>query len=561
MRSRSFYVIPAFVLLIIGLVLGIKIDSVVSSTDTFEQLRKLEDAFLVINRQYVDEVDSRHLAQEAIIGMLKELDPHSAYISAEEIQAIQEGYRGSFGGVGIYYEIVNDTARVLNTIADGPSESAGVMAGDRIVAINDSGATGVSTDDIQSRLRGPVGTRVSMTVQRLGAREPVRFNITRGRIPIYTVDSAYMLDEETGYVKISRFAMTTYDEFMGHMNRLRGEGMQRLVLDLRNNPGGVMEAAVRIADELLSGGQTIVYTKSRNPQFNMLERATRGGSFEQQPIIVLVNENSASASEIIAGALQDHDRALIVGRRTFGKGLVQSQFPLPDGSVLQMTVSRYYTPSGRLIQTPYQPGDSRDYYEQKFADLDRSNFHLDEYLESIPDSLKFKTDRGRVVFGGGGILPDYLISRDTTIAPIVRLTIAQGLDLTFVRDYVERNESALRNTWGERKQDFIRSYEVDNALWNEFWNYIEPKLDGSAMTNVSDRDLSRQAADANRLVLETRVKAWIARQLYSAEAIHPILNSIDNELRDALRQWERAETLAAYHAPGQRRPSTLGRAN
>jgi carboxyl-terminal processing protease len=562
MRFRSVYLIPALFFLILGLILGIKVDSVVSSTDTFEQLRKLEDAFLVINRQYVDEVDGRKLSEEAIAGMLKALDPHSSYISAADVQAIQEGYRGSFGGIGIWYEIVNDTARVLNTIADGPSEAVGVMAGDRIVMISDSAATGVSTDDIQSRLRGPIGSKVSMTVLRLGAREPVRFEITRGRIPIYTVDSAYMMDERTGYIKISRFAMTTYDEFLGHLRRLQSEGMDRLVLDLRNNPGGVMEAAVRIADEFLSGGQTIVYTRSRNPQFNMTERATRGGSFEQQPLIILVNENSASASEIVAGALQDHDRALIVGRRTFGKGLVQSQFPLPDGSLLQMTVSRYYTPSGRLIQTPYDGGDARDYYQQKFAALDRSAFHLEEYIESIPDSLKFRTDRGRVVFGGGGILPDFVISRDTTLAPIVRAIIGQGLDLQFVREYFERNETSLRARWGDQRRTFIDGYQVEDALWSEFWRFAQPKLDPAAFddASVTAAQLSRAAADANRTILETRLKAWIARQLYSAEAVHPILNTIDNELEEALRLWDRANSLAAFHAPAQRR-NNLGRAN
>ncbi len=545
------YIISGAFILAIGLVLGMNLEAVLStSNDTYEQLQKLENAFIIIQRQYVDESDPKELVEDAVNAMLKDLDPHSVYISSEEIDEIQESYKGSFGGIGVLFEVIKDTIRVVSTITDGPSDKVGLIAGDRIIAINDSTAVGFSSNDVQKHLKGEIGTSVNVTVKRRRAAKPLKFNITRGRIPLYTVDASYMVDDKTGYVRIDRFAMTTYREFKEHTDALREQGMQQLIIDLRFNGGGIMEAAEKIADELIPGNKTIVYTKGRNAQYDKVVRSTNGGSLEDQPVIVLVNEYSASASEIVAGALQDHDRALIVGRRTFGKGLVQSQFQLPDRSVLQMTISRYYTPSGRLIQTPYEKGDIEEYYEHKsFADA--SGFSMNEYADSVPDSLKYYTAQKRIVFGGGGILPDYIVPLDTLSSEVAGAIISNAIDQLFAREWFEDHEQSFRDTWGDRQDDFIQNYTVDTELWDAFWAYADEK--GIHVTsNQSEVDAAADmyaASDvaSQRLTFETRLKALIARQLYGRGVWHPIVNSIDPEIKEAINLWDRAEELAVYH--------------
>lgn len=550
-RLKTWYLLPAFILVVAGVVLGMNINAVVSNTDTMEQLRKLEDAFIVINRQYVEDVKPGMMAESAIRGMLEKLDPHSSYISAEEIAAVQEGYQGSFGGVGIWFEVVDDTARVTSTVDDGPSEKAGVMAGDRIVGIDDSSAIGLNSNGIQKRLKGPVGTGVKMNVYRRGVKKPIDFSITRGRIPLYSISSAYMVDEQTGYIRIGRFAMTTHQEFRDQLRRLKGEGMQRLILDLRNNPGGIKGTAVGVADELLSGGKSIVNTWGRNTQENEQDMSRDGGLFESPPVIVLVNANSASGSEIVAGALQDQDRALIVGQRTFGKALVQRQFPLRDGSVLQLTVSRYFTPSGRLIQTPYEQGDYEDYYKDKFSTLREATYSPAHYLEQLPDSLKFKTTHGRTVFGGGGIMPDYIVAIDTTAlisAPLVQAIVRPGIESFFIRDWYEKHEHQLVATWGDRQQAFRDQFTVDAELWKAFWAYAKEqgvKIDSKA----AEGEVHFTSADVavSRTTLETILKARLAQRLYNSEAWFPIYNQIDPVFNEAVRLWDHAEKLAVYH--------------
>ncbi len=553
-KSGKYFIIPAFVLLTLGALLGVKLEAFISSKSDVKNLEKLEEAFLFINRQYVDEVDSRAIAEDAIEGMLQDLDPHSVYISAEEIEEVQEEYQGSFGGIGVWFEIPtngtettdDDTLHVVSTISDGPSEQVGVMAGDRIIAIDDSSAIGLSNREVQKRLKGPIGTKVDISVNRPGVRTPVAFTIIRGRIPLYTVDSAYMMDDQTGYMRVSRFAMTTYQEFTDHLSRLREQGMERLILDLRDNPGGVMDGAVQIVDEMLDSDKTIVYTKGRQKNLNAVHRSTSRGIFEQQPVIVLVSPSSASASEIVAGALQDHDRALIVGQRTFGKGLVQQQFRLTDGSVLQMTVSRYYTPAGRLIQTPYSSGDQAAYYEKKFENLRESIFHPGDYIESIPDSLTFKTDHGRLVFGGGGILPDYVVAPDTT-----KMTYAvtqRALDGLFAREWFNTHEQELRTRWANKTDEFKGSFEVSEQTWKEFMDYLETKdVKPSSDAANQTRDYSPAEIEESRPVLETRLKAHVARLLFGLETALPIYNSVDPTLQEANRLWSRADELAAYY--------------
>ncbi|SHK95600.1 S41 family peptidase [Rhodothermus profundi] len=556
MKKSLRYTLPAVLLLALGIVLGWNLQQAVSTTDTLASLRKLEEAFLTITQRYVDPVKPEPLAEEAIRAMLTELDPHSVYITAEEMKELRESYQGSFGGVGIWFEVVDDTARVVATISGGPSEAAGLMPGDRIIAIEDSNAVGLSSREIQKRLKGPEGTQVKVTIRRLGVREPLEFVITRARIPLYTVDAAYMLDEKTGYIRISRFAMTTYDEFLEHLEQLKRQGMQRLVLDLRDNPGGIMETAVELVDELLPEGYTIVYTRGRIAQAQITRRSTSGGRFEYQPVIVLVNRNSASASEIVAGALQDNDRALIVGLRTFGKGLVQNQFPLSDGSVIQLTVARYYTPSGRLIQTPYHGGDLEDYYRQKFANYETTVFHPEDYINEIPDSLKFKTVHGRTVFGGGGILPDVIVPPDTN--SILLEVSRRQLAFNFVRDWFSKHEFELRQQWTNRQEAFLASFTVDDVMWQAFLDYAQAQnLFGSDST--ATRRFTIAQAEAQRETLSTLLKAYLAWQLFGREASIRLFNQIDPVLHAALKYWDRAEALAAYFAPKADNPLRKGR--
>lgn len=526
-----------------------RLESSLSGADTFDQLRKLKDAFVVINQQYVDDVSSSELAEDGIRGMLEALDPHSTYISREEIAEIQESYQGSFGGVGIWFEVLRDTARIISTISEGPSEAAGALAGDRIVAINDSTAIGMTADQVREQLKGPVGTRVEMTVQRAATGRQHRLDITRDEIPLYTVDASYMVDDRTGYVRINRFAMTTYDEFMDSIQELKSQGMNRLVLDLRSNPGGIMETAVRMIDEMLGNEEMIVYTSGRDPAAAATFRSRRGGQFTEEPVIVLVNEYSASASEIIAGALQDHDRALVVGQRTFGKGLVQHQFALPDGSVLQMTVARYYTPSGRLIQTPYEDGDQADYLERKFDGYDSSTFDPVAYADTVPDSLKFETANGRIVFGGGGVLPDYVVPRDTSTT--MRLVAGNGFDAVFGREWFADNELQLRQNWTDRQQAFLDEFTVSQSMWNEFIEFMDDN--GITVTtnadevSLSDGIISQSELAAYRSHLETYLKGRVAQELYGSRVWFDVYKSVDPELQAALEMWERAELLAAYH--------------
>lgn len=551
-HSSKLLIFPALFLFGIGTLLGVKLESALSADeqDTIEQLRKLEDAFLIINKRYVEGVDAGKMAEDAILGMLEDLDPHSSYISAEEIAEIQESYQGSFGGIGITFEVPNDTAQVITTIEGGPSEATGLRAGDRIIAINDSSAIGLRDRGIQKRLKGPIGTRVDVTVQRYGVPRPLTFTIERGRIPLYSVDGVHMVDDQTGYIRVTRFAQTTYEEFKEGLNQLKAQGMQRLILDLRNNPGGIMQDAVEMVDELLPGNHVIVQTKGRTVPEQVL-RANRTGSFESQPVIVLVNGYSASASEIVAGALQDHDRALIVGQRTFGKGLVQNQFPLPDGSILQMTTARYYTPSGRLIQTPYEDGNLENYYEGKFADYEASVFDVSAYKESIPDSLKFTTTHDRVVFGGGGILPDYIIPPDTMMAPALQYAFSGALDPVF-RHWFTRHESTLRDAWADNQQRFSATYTISDADWREFWSLAQ---DEHSVTLTNDADavdvengvLLTEDVTEHRETIEIYIKALLARQLFGTNAAIPLYNQIQPVFQEALRLWKQAETLAGYY--------------
>jgi carboxyl-terminal processing protease len=537
----------------------VEIGSFISSESTAQSLKKVENAFLVINERYVDEVDTANLAESAIRGMLEDLDPHSVYITSERMKQVEDNFSGSFEGIGISFEFVPgpedteaDTVTVLSVIPGGPSEEAGLLSGDRIIAVNDSSAIGFETNDVQRTLKGPRGTEVTVTIKRPGYEKPFDVTITRDRIPLYSVDAAHMVDDETGYIKINRFARTTYGEFIEALQKLERQGMERLMLDLRDNAGGYMEMAVRISDEFLKDDQVIVSQRGRMEDANESFQARPRGRFEDKPVIVLVDESSASASEIVAGALQDHDRGLIVGRRTFGKGLVQQQLGLSDGSALRVTISRYYTPSGRLIQTPYEGADRKEYYEAKRELHNHDASHtVDEILEQVPDSLKYTTDGGRTVVGGGGILPDVIIRPDTASA-LVKALLSRNLDRIFARDWLDTNGDALHADWDGRPQEYIESFVVSDAMYEAFLDFAEER--GLTITEAPAPDdttlaFTRAAFDAERDFIETRLKASLAVRLYDYKKWYPIIHAIDDTFQEATEHWSEAEALnAAYLA-------------
>lgn len=549
-RLSKYHILPALALLLFGAVLGVQFDSYVTSDDALKQFEKMKRAFAIINGRYVERVNPSDVAEEGVQGMLNSLDPHSSYIPPEEVRDTRDRYEGSFGGIGILFE-PGDTARVISPVADGPSEEAGIMAGDRIVEIEDSSAVGLSANGIQDRLKGKIGTTVNLTVYRPLSDKRLTFTIERDEIPLYSVNSSYMIDDQTGYIEIGRFAMSTYDEFMKKVDELKGEGMERLVLDLRSNPGGVMKSAVKIADELLGRPVTIVETKGRNSEMDRTLRSQRGGTLSSQPVIVLVNGQSASASEILSGALQDHDRALLVGRRTFGKALVQKQFELNDGSLLQMTVGRYYTPAGRLIQTPYEKGNREAYLQNKSESWRDAVYNVREYKESIPDSLTFETEHGRTVFGGGGIMPDYVISPDTTsLGTFVRTNLVDAL---FAQQWFSKHERELRSTWQNREDEFLSSYQVPEGAVSKFWDFAQEEGALTLTTNSDSVDASEQvflkseAQNLNDLV-RSRVKGRLANELYGTGAGQPILNETDPAVQQAMSLWPDSKELAGFHS-------------
>jgi carboxyl-terminal processing protease len=554
--STPRHILPAIALLLFGAVLGVQVDSYLSSDDALAQFEKLKRAFVIISGRYVEPVDPASMAEEGVKGMVNSLDPHSSYIPPKQVRDTRDRYEGSFGGIGIRFE-PGDTARVIAPISGGPSQKVGIMAGDRIMEIEDSSAIGLSGDELQNRLKGKIGTTVTVTIYRPLADKRLTFTIERDEIPLYSVNATYMMDDKTGYVEISRFAMSTHQEFLNKVDTLRKQGMERLVLDLRDNPGGVMQSAVRIGDEFLGEGMTIVRTKGRSSEMDTRYRGNDGGIFEEEPVIVLVNRRSASASEILSGALQDHDRGLIVGRRTFGKALVQKQFELNDGSLLQMTVGRYYTPVGRLIQTPYEKGKRKAYYEEKTASWQDAVYNVDKYKESVPDSLTYRTDHGRTVFGGGGIMPDHVVAPDTSaLATFVR---ESQLDALFAREWFSKNEQQLRSTWQSRTDEFLSSYEVPDEAVDAFWTYAQDEEVLTLTTNPDSVDggqrvYRRSEADSIRGIVKSRLKGRLANTLYGSGVGRPVLNQTDPIVQRALTLWPSSQELAAYHttAPSSR---------
>ncbi|MDR1527406.1 MAG: S41 family peptidase [Dysgonamonadaceae bacterium] len=508
--------------------------------------RKLSLTLAALENYYIDSINKNKMADEAITFMLQKLDPHSGYLSPEEVKEMNEPLQGNFDGIGIQFNMLTDTLYVVQVISGGPSEKVGLMAGDRILRVNDTliAGVGMKNTDIVSRLRGPKGTLVKVLVKR--KNELIPFTIERGKIPIYSLDASYMLDNETGYIALNRFAETTYAEFKKALHELRDKGMKNLVLDLQNNGGGYLNSAIEITNEFLKRGNLIVYTEGLH-QKREDAYASMKGSFEDGKMIVLINEASASASEIVTGALQDWDRAVIVGRRSFGKGLVQRPLPLPDGSMLKLTTARYYTPAGRSIQKPYEKGNS-DAYNMEV--IDRYNHGEMISADSIhfPDSLKHKTlVNKRTVYGGGGIMPDYFVPIDTSYyTNIHRSLVNSGTVNKFVMSYIDKQRAELKKKYpdfdtfnanfkvsGEMMKDLLHLYESGDtqseAKANSDDEFFLP-ADVLVIDRKNLQDFRKSAP-----LIQLQIKALIARDFWDMNEYYQIINRENNALQHAVK--------------------------
>jgi carboxyl-terminal processing protease len=509
-------------------------------------VRKVEIAMAAVEGLYVDSVKGDKLAEDAIIGMLEKLDPHSNYMTPEEVKEMNEPLQGNFDGIGIQFNMLSDTLYVIQVIPGGPSEKVGIQAGDRIILVNDTLIAGVKmkNTDIMSRLRGPKGTTVNIKVLRKLNSALLDFKIIRDKIPIHSLDASYMVDKETGYIKLNRFAATSHDEFLEAMNNLKGQGMKNLIFDLQDNGGGYLGAAVRIANEFLKQGSLITYTEGEH-QRREDEKATRKGSFETGKLIILVNESSASASEIVSGAIQDWDRGVIVGRRTFGKGLVQRPIPLPDGSMLRLTTARYYTPTGRSIQKPYENGDLESYNKDLINRYNRGEMLSADSIH-FPDSLKYSTlAEHRTVYGGGGIMPDYFVPMDTANSSLIhREIIGRGVLYKFSLNHVDENRAAYKQRYTDFStfnknfivtdkmvEDLLNLYKKEKAESKENLSLANKEEDPEA-TETANETRSNQpiteeqwnAFEKSKPLVRAQIKSLIAREFFGENEYYQVIN-------------------------------------
>jgi carboxyl-terminal processing protease len=480
---------------------------------------KLNSILNIIESNYVDSVNRNDLVETAIPAMLRKLDPHSIYIPAKDLARANEPLQGNFDGIGISFTMLTDTIMLISTIPGGPSEKLGLLPGDKILYVNDSLVAGkhISDEKVMGMLKGPRGTVVKIKILRSGQKELLPFEITRDKIPIYSVDVDYMINNNTGYIKVNNFAMTTFDEFMKGLRELKSKGMTDLILDLRGNSGGVMDAAIEIANQFLQEGQLIVYTKGR-AQPRSEARATGKGEFETGKLVVLIDEWSASASEILAGAIQDNDRGTIIGRRSFGKGLVQEPVSFADGSGMRLTIARYYTPTGRSIQKPYNNGFD-EYFDDLHERFARGEFEVSDSIH-FSDSLKFTTPGGRTVYGGGGIMPDKFVPVDTSgVSPYfgkVRSSVYK-----FAMKYTENNREILKKY---TEPGELEKFLDKQPLLDQFVQYAETtgvKKDAAGL-KISGK------------IIHIQLKAYIARNILDNKGFYPIWESIDTTLLYAI---------------------------
>lgn len=520
--------------LAIGIAIGVLIDNLISGDNLRDSITKFNDVLTYTEKYYVEEVDTQKLVEAAINGMLNKLDPHSVYIPAQQMANVEESFRGDFEGIGIEFQVVNDTLTVVSPISGGPSEQLGIMAGDRIIKIDGKPVIGISNEEVRKKLRGKAGTKVSVSILRVGINNELNYEITRDKIPIYSVDTRLMLDDKTGYVSVSRFADNTYDELVDALKDLNKQGMKQCILDLRGNPGGYLNQAFKIADLFIPGKDKIVYTKGRRSEFNEEYYASEPSPFERIPLIILVNRGSASASEIVAGAVQDWDRGLIVGETTFGKGLVQRQFTLPDNSSVRLTISEYFTPSGRLIQRDYKDKSNRaEYYSD--AGLENETEGENLYHSAEKDSTRpvYKTSKGRTVFGGGGITPDYIVKSGDLTEYTVKL-LRNNIFYLFALSYIDQNAKQLNLNFSSGLMKFKKDFEFSDGDVKRFIEFASKK----------DAQFVESDFQKDKEFILARLKAQIARNYWKNEGWYSVLMSVDNQVEKALTLFGEAKDIA-----------------
>ncbi|MBN3582581.1 S41 family peptidase [Algoriphagus aestuarii] len=503
-----------------------------NQNDLRAALYKLQEIMTYINRDYVDSVNTNELVEYGITKMLENLDPHSSYIPARDASLAQSQLDGEFDGIGVEFGIIRDTIYVVAPLTGGPSEALGIQSGDQIITVDGKtvAGIGVTNRDVFDLLRGPKGSKVTIDIKRKNQEDLIPYEITRDKIPQYSINATYMVNDEIGYIKVTRFAATTYDEFRTSIEELKSKGMKKLIVDLQGNPGGYMGAAINMADELLGQRALIVSQEGKVDQYSQKAFAFKPGLFEEGPVIVLINEGSASASEILAGAIQDNDRGLIVGRRSFGKGLVQLPIDLSDGGELRLTIARYYTPSGRSIQKPY--GSNHEDYELDYI----KRFEHGEFFSadsiSFNDSLKYETAKGRTVYGGGGIMPDYFVPLDTTLnSRYVNRLFNSDSNREFVLEYANNNKEKFD---GMSVEDYKANFQVTDAMLKEL----------VAVGEKNKVEFDQADFNKSKDYLKILVKAHLGRQLYDDSAFYMVVNDINEVYMQALKLFDQAEKIA-----------------
>lgn len=510
----------------IAIVLGIVIGNYISTKKfTLDKDRKINAVLNLIQSEYVDSIDVKDLVEQAIPAIIGNLDPHSYYIPASDIRAENEKLDGSMSGIGVSFFMMNDTANVDQVIPNGPAEKVGMLAGDRIISVNGESIVGgtLTAEGIRSKIRGEKGTKVRIGVKRNTSKKTLTFTITRDDIPMNTIDVSYMLDDKTGYIKIAQFGKNTYDEFFAALSKLKKDGASRYIVDLRGNPGGYMEMAILMVNEFLERGELIVYTKGRKEREDIQVWSDDQGSFHDAQVAVLIDEYSASASEIMAGALQDNDRGLVVGRRSFGKGLVQKQIYLPDSSAIRLTIARYYTPSHRCIQKDYTLGDEDDYSKELYDRYSHGELYSADSIK-VDKSKIFRTANGRIVYGGGGIVPDIFVPNDTTgITTYYRAVANLGLLQQYVYTYVDINRDQLKNV--KTVKQLMGMMPSDDALTYDFVCYAR---DNGVPMRWYYINLSRS-------LIARQLRALVIRDVLGSEEFYRYYNRTDNTVNAALK--------------------------
>lgn len=510
----------------IAIVLGIVIGNYISTKKfTLDKDRKINAVLNLIQSEYVDSIDVKDLVEQAIPAIIGNLDPHSYYIPASDIRAENEKLDGSMSGIGVSFFMMNDTANVDQVIPNGPAEKVGMLAGDRIISVNGESIVGgtLTAEGIRSKIRGEKGTKVRIGVKRNTSKKTLTFTITRDDIPMNTIDVSYMLDDKTGYIKIAQFGKNTYDEFFAALSKLKKDGASRYIVDLRGNPGGYMEMAILMVNEFLEQGELIVYTKGRKEREDIQVWSDDQGSFHDAQVAVLIDEYSASASEIMAGALQDNDRGLVVGRRSFGKGLVQKQIYLPDSSAIRLTIARYYTPSHRCIQKDYTLGDEDDYSKELYDRYSHGELYSADSIK-VDKSKIFRTANGRIVYGGGGIVPDIFVPNDTTgITTYYRAVANLGLLQQYVYTYVDINRDQLKNV--KTVKQLMGMMPSDDALTYDFVCYAR---DNGVPMRWYYINLSRS-------LIARQLRALVIRDVLGSEEFYRYYNRNDNTVNVALK--------------------------